>query len=111
MRKVISSIAAFLMLSSVALAQPAYIGGRTSKLNITAATVVKVGTGRLATVTVLVAGAVGTVNDTTTTGAVAVGNQIAVIPAAIGVYTLNFPILNGIVVAPGAAQVVSVAYE
>jgi hypothetical protein len=111
MRKVISSIAALLMFSSVALAQPLFTGGRTSKLNITAATVVKVGSGRLATFTVTTAGAAGTISDTTTTGAVAAANLIAVTPATVGVYKIDWPVLNGIVVTPGVGQIVSVSYE
>lgn len=112
MRKFIPLTVALLLFSSTALAQPVLIGGRTTKLNITAATVVKVGTGRLATVTVTTAGStVGTANDTTTTGAAAVANLVAAIPNTVGVYTLNFPVLNGIVIVPGTSQVISVAYE
>jgi hypothetical protein len=111
MRKVITSAVALMLFSSAAIAQPLFLGGRTSKLNITAGTVVKTGSGRLATFTVIVAGAVGAIYDTTTTGSVAASNEIAVIPATIGVYQINWPVLNGIVVVPGAAQVVSVSYE
>lgn len=113
MRRFISSVVALLLFSSAAIAQPLFIGGRTTKLNITVATVVKPGSGRIATVSVIVAGStVGTVNDTTTTGAAAVGNQVMAIPITVtGVYTLNFPMLNGIVVVPGTGQTLSVSYE
>lgn len=83
----------------------------TSKLNITTSTVVKPASGMLVCFTVLVAGAAGTINDVTTTGAVAASNQIAAIPAVVGYYCGQFPFLSGLVVAPGAAQVVSVSYQ
>lgn len=90
---------------SVAL-QPAL----TSRLNITTGTVVKAATGRVGKLSVLVAGAVGTLNDCATVGAAAAGNEVFVIPAAAGVYDLDWPMLFGIVVVPGAAQVVSISY-
>ena len=91
--------------------QPQQTGnGALSLLNVSAATVVKAGSGRVARVSVSVAGAAGTVNDSLTTGAVAASNQIAVIPAAIGIYLIDWPFISGLVVAPGAAQVVAVSY-
>jgi hypothetical protein len=111
MRRVISAAFMVLNFSCAAVAQEGYSGGRQSSLNITTATVVKAAPGRVATVSVIVAGAVGTLNDTTTTGAVAAANEIMVIPATIGVYRLDWPVINGIVVVPGAAQVVSVSYQ
>lgn len=83
----------------------------TNKLNITATTVVKPAQGMLVAFTVTTAGAVGAIYDTSTTGAVAASNLIAVIPATVGVYYVQFPFLTGLVVAPGAAQVVSVSYQ
>lgn len=85
--------------------------GSTNKLNITAATVVKATAGRICTVVVNVAGAAGTLNDCATTGAAAAANLIFAIPATVGVYKVDFPCLAGIVVAPGAAQVVSVSFD
>lgn len=83
----------------------------TRSLNITTGTVLKPAAGTLICFHVQVAGAVGTINDTTTTGAAAAANQIAVIPAVVGVYCTQFPYFNGLVVVPGAAQVVSVSYR
>ena len=85
-------------------------GGLLSSLNITAAAVVKATPGRIAKVAVIVAGAAGTVNDCATTGTAVAGNVIFEIPAVVGVYPLDWPCLVGIVVVPGAAQVVSVSY-
>jgi hypothetical protein len=85
--------------------------GSTNKLNITAATVVKATAGRACTVIVNVAGAAGTLSDCATTGAVAATNLVFAIPATVGVYKMDFPCLTGIVVTPGAAQVVSVSFD
>lgn len=92
-------------------ALPTTRGGNLSRLNITAATVVKATPGRIAKVTVNVAGAAGTVSDCITTGAVAASNLVWAIPAVVGVYDLDWPCLLGIVVTPGAAQVVSISYN
>jgi hypothetical protein len=76
-----------------------------------AATVIKTGPGLVATVNVIVAGAAGTLNDCATTGAAAVGNQIMAIPAVVGIYQIFWPVSTGIVVVPGALQVVSISYS
>ena len=88
------------------------ISGTASKLDITAATVVKAGPGRLIRVSVLVAGsATGTANDCLTTGAAATANEIFVIPETVGIYTLEWPCLVGIVIVPGTGQTISVSYS
>jgi len=84
--------------------------GTTSSLNITAATVVKATPGRLVKINVLTAGAAGTASDCATTGAVAAANLICNIPATVGIYSLDWPCLVGIVITPGASQVLSVSY-
>lgn len=115
MRLIISILIALLIVScgpvAPARSQEGPYGGRQSSLNITAGTVVKAAPGKLWTFTVTTAGAAGAVYDTTTTGSVAASNLIAVIPATVGVYQIAFPVLRGIVVVPGAAQVVSVSYQ
>lgn len=78
--------------------------------DITTATLVQAGQGRLARVSVVVAGsAAGAVYDASsaslTTG------QVWVIPNTIGVTEVNIPINNGIVVAPGTGQTVVVSYS
>ena len=88
------------------------ISGTGSKLNITAATAVKAGPGRLIRVSVLVAGSgTGTVNDCATTGAAATANEVFVIPETVGVYTLEWPHLVGIVIVPGTGQTIAVSYS
>jgi hypothetical protein len=81
----------------------------TSKLNITGSTVVKPAQGILVTFNVTTAGAVGAIYDSSTTGAAA--TLIAVIPAVVGTYNMQFPFLTGLLVVPGSAQVVSVSYR
>lgn len=86
--------------------------GLKSAKNLTAATLVQVGVGRAAKVSVLVAGsAAGTVNDCATTGAAAVANEIMVIPNTVGVYDLDWPMGLGLVVVPGTGQTVAVSYQ
>lgn len=86
--------------------------GLKSAKNLTAATLVQAGVGRVAKVSVIVAGsAVGTVNDVATTGAAAVANQIMVIPNTVGVYDLDWPLGLGLVVVPGTGQTVAVSYQ
>lgn len=84
--------------------------GLNSSLNITAATVVKAAPGRLVRVNVLTAGAAGTASDCATTGAVAAANLIYNIPATVGIYYLDWPCAVGIVITPGASQVLSVSF-
>ena len=76
-----------------------------------AASVVKASAGRCACVIVQVAGsAPGAMNDCATTGAVAAANQFFVIPNTIGIYELDWPCANGIVVTPGTGQTVAISY-
>lgn len=86
------------------------VQGTQTLADIDAATLVKIGPGRVATVSVIDAGsAVGAVYDasvsTATTG------QVFVIPMTVGVHVVNMPVLSGIVVAPGTGQTVAVSYS
>lgn len=85
--------------------------GKSSSLDITIATVVKNAPGRIAKVSVLVAGSgTGSINDTTNTGSVSTANEVYVIPTTQGIFTLDWPCLAGICVTPGSGQTVSVSY-
>ena len=98
--------------SALSAVQANYITARSSRLNVTVATVLKVGSGAVGKVSVLVVGStVGTINDVATTGAAAAGNLIAPIPMALGVINLEFPFAVGLVIVPGTGQVLSVAYS
>ena len=86
------------------------VSGR--RLNITAATVLKVGAGRVLKIQVLVAGsAAGTVNDCATTGAAAAANELAAIPNAVGPVDLNVAFQTGLVVVPGTGQTLVAYYN
>lgn len=78
---------------------------------LSANTVVKAAPGRLTRVSVTTAGAAGAAYDSATVGGIGASNLIGVIPAAVGVYLFDWPVNNGIVYAPGAAQVASISYE
>jgi hypothetical protein len=71
---------------------------------------VKGSAGRIASVSVLVAGsASGAIYDAITAGDVS--KPLYIIPMVIGVYVVNLPANYGIVVAPGTAQVLTVSYS
>jgi hypothetical protein len=85
--------------------------GAKNLANITAATLVKGAPGTLLTVQVIVSGnAPGTVNDVSTAGGAAAGNQIGTIPNQVGVTQFRVPFLTGLVVVPGTGQTVAVSY-
>ncbi len=84
----------------------------TRTLNISASTVLKLGTGALICFNVVTAGGgVGTINDVATTGAATAANQIATIPTAVGNYCVTFPYFTGLVIIPGASHVIAVSYQ
>ena len=85
--------------------------GQKTFFNITAATLVKASSGRVAKVSVLVAGSVaGSVNDAATIVGAATANEIAVIPNTVGVYNIDFPVSNGIVIKAGTGNTIAVSY-
>jgi hypothetical protein len=77
--------------------------GLKSALNLTAATVVKTGAGRLVKISVISGGTTGgafAFNDCATTGAATAANQIFTLPfgaTAGSVYVLDVPVVNGLV--------------
>lgn len=96
------------------LTAPGAASGQKSTLNITAATVVKAGAGRVFGVSVVVAGSGnGSVNDSATTGGVAASNEIAPLPdSAAATYNLQgWPFTDGLVITPGTGQTIAVTFE
>jgi len=86
--------------------------GTKTFFDIAAATVIKSAAGRIAKVSVIVAGSTnGAIYDATSTSGNTAANQLAVIPEAVGVYLIDMPAFNGIVIAPGTSQVVTVSYQ
>ena len=85
------------------------VNGATAKAAISTPTLVWNGAGRLAVVSVTSAGAVGMAYDSASTSDLTA--PICVIPASAGVFGANVPVSRGIVVVPGAGQVVTVTYS
>lgn len=86
--------------------------GELSSLNITAATLVKLGAGYISRAVVTVAGSgAGTVNDAATSGGGTAANTIAALPMAVGPIALDFPFVNGLVITPGTGQTITVSYR
>ena len=86
--------------------------GTKTFFDISSATVIKSAAGRIAKVSVIVAGSTnGAVYDATSTSGNTAANQLAVIPEAVGTYLIDMPAFNGIVIAPGTSQVVTVSYQ
>jgi hypothetical protein len=81
-------------------------------LNITGPRVLKNAGGTVLVVSVIAPGTgPGKIHDCATTGAAAAENQVALVPAAVGTYQINFPCLVGIVVAPGSGQMLAVSFQ
>jgi hypothetical protein len=86
------------------------INGLQTISSIVSTTVVKTSGGRVATVSVIVAGsAAGKIYDANNT--VTTSSQVFAIPNTVGVTFVNMPTTNGIVVVPGTGQTVSVSYS
>ncbi len=86
------------------------VNGTANYPQISAATLVLNGRGRIAVVSITTAGSTnGTIYDAN--DATATTLPIYTIPNTIGVVVLNFPVTNGIVIVPGTSQVLSVSYS
>lgn len=86
------------------------VQGALNFAGLTAPTVVKSSGGRIAVVSVIVAGsAAGFIYDGITTSAMT--KPLYVIPPAVGVYVVNLPTSFGLLVVPGAGQTVSGSYS
>ena len=86
------------------------VNGIASNTNITSATLVKSSSGRVCTVSVVVAGsASGKIYDAASSTATT--NPVFTIPMTVGAYIVNIPTSYGIVVAPGTGQTVTVGFS
>jgi hypothetical protein len=86
--------------------------GQASIENITAATLVHAGRGRIVRVSVTTAGStVGSVYDCASLTLAAAATLMATIPNVVGVYEFRLPYDFGLVVTPGTSQVVCVSYS
>lgn len=87
------------------------INGVANSTNLTAATVVKSGQGRVCSVSVIVAGStVGAIYDASSASNTN-SAQIYTIPMTVGTVVVNMPVALGIVVIPGTGQTVAVSYS
>jgi hypothetical protein len=86
------------------------VQGKLNHADISSATLVQQGPGRVCMVVVLVAGStVGAIYDANASASTS--NKIYVIPMTVGVVFLNMPVTSGIVVAPGTGQHVAISYS
>jgi hypothetical protein len=89
-------------------------GATKSVLNVTTSTVVgtvAAGVDRIVSFVVTTAGAAGAIYDSNSTSGNTAANLIAVMPATVGIYQLNWPVASGVLVVPGASQVVSTSLQ
>jgi hypothetical protein len=78
--------------------------------HITSATLVKASAGRIAVISVTTAGSTtGTVYDSNSTSMTTM--PIYIIPNTVGLYVVNLPVNNGVLVVPGTSQVVTVSFS
>lgn len=90
----------------------AYVGvqGSQNSADISAATLIKAGPGRVATIVVTTAGTTdGYIYDATNSNATI--NKIYVIPNTVGATFVNMPVNLGLVVSPGSGQIIAVSYS
>ena len=86
------------------------VNGSRISPDITAATLLKIGSGRVAMVSIIIGGSnSGTIYDTN--NASLTNNPIFTIPDTPGIIFVNLPVVNGIVVVPGTGQTVSVSFS
>jgi hypothetical protein len=86
------------------------VQGASSLANISTTTLVKSSGGRVAVISVTVAGSVaGSIYDSNSVSNLT--NKIYVISNTVGLVTINLPTNYGIVVAPGTSQVLTISYS
>jgi len=86
------------------------VQGRKNALEITTATLIHTGEAWVARLSVIVAGAAGAVYDSNTVAGAVTGKRLCIIPATVGVHEILMPVTRGIVVTPGAGQIVTISY-
>ena len=87
------------------------IAGNTNRPAISTTTAILSQPGRLVSVVVTTAGVAGAVYDASNVSNISANNLVYVIPATLGVVSVGIPMMYGIVIAPGAGQVVTVSYS
>jgi hypothetical protein len=89
-----------------------FLNGKQSRPAISATTVVSQTSGRIVRVAVLADGiTMGTIYDASSAATASAANAIAVIPLLRGIYEINMPVVNGIVITPGTTQIITAIYS
>lgn len=86
------------------------VQGRKNALEITTPTLIHTGEAWVARLSVIVAGAAGAVYDANTLVSATTGKRLCIIPATVGIHEVLMPVTRGIVISPGAGQIVTVSY-
>jgi hypothetical protein len=88
------------------------IVGTTNTLEVSSMKYFQTSFGWVGRVSVIVAGsATGLIYDAASASLATTGNRLYVIPNTVGVYTVNMPLNNGLVIAPGSGMIVAVSYS
>ena len=88
------------------------IEGLKNLTGITATTLVSAVSGRVARVSVTVAGtSAATIYDASSIATSTSARILAVVTNTVGVYVINMPVTYGIVVAPGSGMTVAISYS
>lgn len=86
------------------------VQGVTNAPDLSSTTLVRQGPGRIASVVVLTAGSgAGSIYDANSISVTT--DKVYTIPMTVGAVALNMPVNNGIVVAPGTGQHVTISYS
>jgi len=89
-----------------------FLSGKLTKTAISATALVSQGAGRIVRVAVLADGTtMGSLYDASTAAGASATNLAAKIPLVRGIYEINIPVANGIVVTPGTSQIITVVYS
>ena len=72
--------------------------------------IIKTGASRIARINVLTASGVVTIYDAASTVGLGTASEVAVVPATVGSYEIDFPLTNGLVINP-SSSVISISYQ
>jgi hypothetical protein len=87
------------------------LSGAANTKNLSETTLIKTGTGRIATLSVTTAGtAVGGLYDSATQGGATSATLLVVVPMDVGVFPINMAYQNGLVYVPGLGQTAAICY-